>query len=223
MKRLLAAFALFLLGLAATALLARPGAGSVADGTLSGTVGPGFSISLKQNGAGFTHLAAGTYTITVSDQSPEHNFHLVGTGVNEATDVEGAGTTTWTVTFVDGTYNYLCDAHPATMLGKFTVGDVTTTTTTTTAAAALSAHIGMIKPLRTAVRAPVWASQAGTGTLGLYKGTTRLAVKTAAVGRTPKTLILRPPKPLKAGSYTLRLRVTAGAASARTAKPFVLH
>jgi plastocyanin len=29
---------------------------------------------------------------------------------------------TWTVTFTDGTYRFVCDAHPASMIGRFTVG-----------------------------------------------------------------------------------------------------
>jgi hypothetical protein len=39
-----------------------------------------------------------------------------------ATDIAGTGKTTWTVTFVDGKYSYLCDAHPTTMRRSFTVG-----------------------------------------------------------------------------------------------------
>jgi hypothetical protein len=41
-----------------------------------------------------------------------------------ATLVETTGTTTWTVTFTDGTYNYRCDPHALAMRGTFTVGNV---------------------------------------------------------------------------------------------------
>ena len=42
---------------------------------LTGTVGPGFDISMKETSAG---AKAGTYTLTVDDQAPYHNFHLTG-------------------------------------------------------------------------------------------------------------------------------------------------
>jgi plastocyanin len=52
----------------------------------------------------------------------EHNFHLSGPGVDQATPFE-AGTWTWNVTFTDGTYRFHCDAHPTIMKGSFTVGN----------------------------------------------------------------------------------------------------
>ena len=115
-------------GLAAAVSVARPASGD--NGTLQASVGPGFAISLTQNGAKVTHLDPGTYTIDVNDQAAEHNFHLFGPGVNETTDIGGTGTTTWSVTFQDGaTYDYVCDAHAAAMHGRFTVGAVAATTT----------------------------------------------------------------------------------------------
>ena len=94
--------------------------------TLTGVVGPGFNISLKNaDGSGVTHLDPGTYDISVTDNAIDHNFHLRGAGgVDQATDVEGMGTSSWTVTFTDGTYTFLCDAHPVQMKGTFTVGNV---------------------------------------------------------------------------------------------------
>jgi len=90
---------------------------------LSGTVGPAFSIALRDaNGVKVTHLDPGAYTITVNDQSDLHNFHLKGPGVNKFTTVEGIGKTTWDVTFVDGLYTYNCDAHPN-LKGSFRVGN----------------------------------------------------------------------------------------------------
>ena len=118
-------------GLAAAVSVARPAS---TDGSLQGTVGPGYSINLTQNGTKVTHLNPGTYTITVNDQSDIHKFDLFGPGVKESTGVDTTGTATWTVTFSDGTYNYNCDAHPASMNGKFTVGTVQTTTTSSPAA-----------------------------------------------------------------------------------------
>jgi plastocyanin len=85
-----------------------------------------FAISLVDaSGAAVTHLDAGTYTILVHDLSSLHNFHLTGPGVNQSTDVEGTGDTTWTVTLRDGVYRFVCDAHPTTMKGAFAVGSAT--------------------------------------------------------------------------------------------------
>ena len=117
-------FRLVLLSAVAAVLL--PGAAvSTPNTTLNALVGPGFNISLKDaGGTAVTHLDPGTYTINVDDQSALHNFHLIGPGVDQATDLEGTGTATWTVTFVDGTYKFMCDAHPVQMKGSFTVGAV---------------------------------------------------------------------------------------------------
>ena len=115
--------------LAAAAALVLPGAAVSRPNAndLVGTVGPGFTISLKaSDGSIVTHLDPGTYTITVHDLSEEHNFHLSGPGVDQATAVEAEGDVNWTVTFTDGKYTFLCDAHPTQMKGSFTVGAVTT-------------------------------------------------------------------------------------------------
>ena len=86
-----------------------------------------YSIRLQDaNGTRVTHLDAGTYTIKVHDLSTVHNFHLTGPGVDMATAVEEAQEATWAVTFTDGTYTYVCDAHSSIMRGSFTVGAVTT-------------------------------------------------------------------------------------------------
>jgi hypothetical protein len=91
---------------------------------LSGTVGPGFSIALRNaNGVAISRLDPGAYTITIDDKSDLHNFHLKGPGsVELATSVEGLGKTTWDVNLVDGVYTYHCDAHPTQMHGSFRVG-----------------------------------------------------------------------------------------------------
>src|SRR5438045_7233383 len=123
---------LLVAGLALAFAVARPASSASTGGTLAGSVGPGFSISLSQNGTRVTHLEPGDYTIVVNDQSDIHNFHLFGPGaVDKSTSVDGTGQTTFTVTLVTGTYTYDCDAHPASMIGKFTVGDVPTVTDTT--------------------------------------------------------------------------------------------
>ena len=102
------------------AAVAIPAAGA-ATGTLAGTVGPSFNISLKQAGKTVTKLTAGTYTITIQDKSNVHDFHLTGPGVNKTTSVSGQGATTWKVTLKKGTYKYVCDPHASIMHGSFKV------------------------------------------------------------------------------------------------------
>jgi len=104
---------------------AATGSSQAPNVTLTGVVGPGFNISLRNpDGSTVRHLDPGSYDIAVSDVAIEHNFHLSGPGVEMATEVETQSTTTWTVTFVDGTYNFRCDPHAAQMRGSFTVGNV---------------------------------------------------------------------------------------------------
>ena len=67
---------------AATAALKAPAAN-----TLTGTVGPGFTIKLTQNGTPVKKLKAGKYTIKIADKAIDHNFHLKGPGVNKKTSV----------------------------------------------------------------------------------------------------------------------------------------
>ena len=103
-----------------------PSGSAAANPTLEAIVGPGFNITLKDsNGVNVTHLDPGAYDIHVVDAATVHNFHLSGPGVNEATSLEETQTVTWTVTFTDGVYTFLCDAHPTQMKGAFAVGTAT--------------------------------------------------------------------------------------------------
>jgi plastocyanin len=97
---------------------------AVAEGpVLSGSVGPGYSISLRDaSGSPVTSLAAGPVTIDVDDKSEEHNFHLVGPGVDVSTSVEEIARKSLAATLADGTYRFFCDPHPTRMRGQFTVG-----------------------------------------------------------------------------------------------------
>jgi plastocyanin len=112
-----AALTLATLGLAAPALAAP------AATPLTGTVGPGFTITLAKAGKKVTSLKAGSYTITVIDKATIHNFHLLGPGVaKEITSVPFQGTKRVTVTLKKGTYTYQCDPHAAGgMKGSFKV------------------------------------------------------------------------------------------------------
>lgn len=110
-----------LAALAAVAALVFALAAQAATPTLTGTVGPGFTITLTQGGKKVTSLKAGKYTIKVADKSAQHNFHLTGPGVNKMTSVAATGNQTWTVTLKKGTYNYVCDPHKSFMKGSFKV------------------------------------------------------------------------------------------------------
>jgi hypothetical protein len=106
-----------------------PVAFPAAAAQLRGTVGPGFSITLDDAaGNGVTQVDPGAYEIVVRDLSPEHNFHLTGPGVNEATGVETEGTVTWPVTLQEGRYTIVCDPHALSMRLRLTVGNPPTTT-----------------------------------------------------------------------------------------------
>ncbi|MGH3135804.1 MAG: cupredoxin domain-containing protein [Gaiellaceae bacterium] len=93
-----------------------------AGSTLTGSVGPGFEISLStENGEPVEALPAGSYTVEVDDQSDIHNFHLTGTGVDVATDVGSTGVESFEVTVEAGTYEFVCDPHASSMNGSFEV------------------------------------------------------------------------------------------------------
>jgi plastocyanin len=111
-----------LAGTALTALALVGTSAAMSHPKLTGDVGPGFTIHLKKAGKTVTSLTKGTYTITVTDKSAIHNFHLTGPGVNkEITGVGFQGTKTVTLTFKKGTYKYVCDPHASLMKGSFKV------------------------------------------------------------------------------------------------------
>jgi plastocyanin len=99
------------------------GGGASASGTLEGETGPGFEIEVKQNGEDAESVKAGTYGLKVEDKSDQHNFHLIGPGVDQmVTDVGFVGDKTVTVTLKKGTYTYQCDPHASSgMKGTFQV------------------------------------------------------------------------------------------------------
>ena len=114
-----------------SALAFAPGAArpsSIAT-ELNGSVGPGFRITLTDaNGITVSHLDPGAYHITIQNLSDPntgvvHNFHLKGPGGVDLATTSDAATTSWDVTFVDGTYTYLCDFHPLQMRNTFTAGN----------------------------------------------------------------------------------------------------
>jgi len=119
LRRVAAAFALVSLVLVGTV--------GAAGAPLSGSVGPGFAISLRDgSGARVTRLDAGAFTLSVDDKSDEHNFHLKGPGVDVATTIEATESKTFELDLGNGKYTFVCDPHADQMNGSFTVGEVAT-------------------------------------------------------------------------------------------------
>jgi plastocyanin len=107
-----------LVAAAAVALLATSPAAPMSSPKLIGTVGPGFTISLKHNGKLVKTLKAGTYTFVVSDKASIHNFVLEGPGVERTiTAVSFTGTKTVTIKLRKGKYKYYCRPHESSMFG----------------------------------------------------------------------------------------------------------
>ena len=108
---------------AIVAVIAVPAAyaGSAGSTTLTGTVGPGFTITLKKGTTNVTKLKAGTYVFKISDKSSIHNFHIKGPGVDKKTGVGFQGSVTWKLKLSPGKYTFMCDPHKAFMHGSFTV------------------------------------------------------------------------------------------------------
>jgi plastocyanin len=115
----------FLLGaVAAAAALIVIGSGMAAPAkTVSGTVGPGFTIGLTMQGKKVTKLKAGTaYRFVISDRSDIHDFHLSGPGLNRVlSSVEDTGTKSFVLRLKKGTYRFVCDPHSGIMHGSFRV------------------------------------------------------------------------------------------------------
>ena len=115
----------------ATAALVAALPAQTAAPVLVGTVGPGFTITLTQNGKKVTSLKAGIYTFRISDKSPIHNFHLTGPGgfskiarpatKKDSDAVAWQGTVSFQIALKRGTYTYVCDPHASAMKGSFKV------------------------------------------------------------------------------------------------------
>ena len=83
-------FRTLLIGIVAVAAVSIPAAATGSpNATLTGASGRASrSRSKNADGTGVRHLDPGSYDIAVTDDSIEHNFHLIGPGVDMATDVE---------------------------------------------------------------------------------------------------------------------------------------
>src|SRR5215208_4675418 len=98
-------------------VLAAPMGAQAAPPKLTGSVGPGFTITLRTAaGKKVTALKAGTYSIAVNDRSNHHDFRLRGPGVNKVlSSVAATGTKTVTVRLKAGRYQFVCQPHAPAM------------------------------------------------------------------------------------------------------------
>lgn len=114
---------------AAVAALGAAGAAMAqtsATPVLKGSVGPGFTISLKDSkGHKVKTLKAGTYKFQITDKGDIHTFDLVqktgGKFHKELTGDTFTGKKTVTITLKKGKWQYYCAVHPTQMFGNFTV------------------------------------------------------------------------------------------------------
>ncbi len=104
--------------LSATALARRD-----STPTLVGTVGPGYTIGLTQNGKAVKALKAGAYKLVIHDKASIHAWSLDGPHgyAKDFTTVAFVGTKTIAVNFKAGKYKFYCPPHESIMFGRFTV------------------------------------------------------------------------------------------------------
>jgi hypothetical protein len=92
---------------------------------LAGTVGPGYTITLKRGTTKVKTLKAGKYTFVISDKASIHNFTLEqekgGKFEKTLTGTSFQGKKTVTVTLKKGKWKYYCSIHESQMFGFFTV------------------------------------------------------------------------------------------------------
>jgi plastocyanin len=114
---------LSLIAAAAAALTLAAGSTTAAPAArkLTGTVGPGFTITLKKGTTKVRRLPRGTYTFVIRDKSSIHNFDLKGPVRKRFTSVSFVGTKTVTLRLKAGKYTYVCDPHASAMRGSFRV------------------------------------------------------------------------------------------------------
>ncbi|MBA2361700.1 MAG: hypothetical protein H0V79_12360, partial [Actinobacteria bacterium] len=105
-------------------VLTLPGSGlGAGEPVLVGTVGPGFTITLKDSGGNdVTSIPPGTYDMEIRDESEFHNFRLTGPGVSHSTTVTFVGTVVWedVALGAGSTYTFDCEPHSGSMRGSFT-------------------------------------------------------------------------------------------------------
>ena len=106
---------------AAAILVATASAGRSATPVLTGTVGPGFTINLKQGTKAVKTLKAGTYKFVIHDKSSIHGYSLDGPHgfAKDISAIPAIGTKTITLKLKAGGYKFYCPNHESTMFGHF--------------------------------------------------------------------------------------------------------
>jgi plastocyanin len=108
---------------AGAALVLATAGSAMTPAKVNGTVGPGFTITLKSTtGQTVKTLTPGAHSFAITDKGDIHTFSLKGPGVNKTlTGVSFVGKKTVTITLKKGTYTYYCAVHPTEMHHTFTV------------------------------------------------------------------------------------------------------
>lgn len=127
MRRILAVLAALVV---VSAIAVAPGTTASEDDfrQLYGTLGPGLTIHLFENGPEgqpVTSLRPGNYWLTVHDTSTFHNFHIFGPGLDDVVTTVpfNGGDVTVKIHVEHGQYTFQCDPHAALgMKGEFDVG-----------------------------------------------------------------------------------------------------
>jgi hypothetical protein len=93
---------------------------------LIGTVGPGYTITLKKGTAKVKTLKAGKYTFVITDKASIHNFTIErekgGPKIEKTlTGTSFQGKKTVTVTLKKGSWKFYCSIHEPQMFGFFKV------------------------------------------------------------------------------------------------------
>ena len=108
---------------AAAALAATAPTSAAPTHSVTGTVGPGFTIVLTKGGHEVTKLKARTpYRFVIRDRAAIQDFHLRGPGIDRVlTSVSFQGTKSYTLRLKKGTYRFFCDPHAGFIHGSFRV------------------------------------------------------------------------------------------------------
>ena len=118
---------LFALAAAAVAVAVVASAEARSSSTrLIGTVGPGYTITLKRGTAKVKTLKAGKYTFVITDKASIHDFTIErekgGPKIEKTlTGTSFQGKKTVTVTLKKGSWKFYCSIHEPQMFGFFKV------------------------------------------------------------------------------------------------------
>ena len=118
---------LFALAAAAVAVAIVASAEARSSSTrLIGTVGPGYTITLKKGTTKVKTLKAGKYTFVITDKASVHDFTIEREKGGPKIEKTLTGTTfqgkkTVTVTLKKGSWKFYCSIHEPQMFGFFKV------------------------------------------------------------------------------------------------------